>query len=169
MRKSLVMQNVQELSSLKMCKSFFMQNVQELSPLNTYKSLLTNGPILQAQQLQETTTTDVQGHHLGGNFPSLFFKCLRVLNTGRHAHSKKQESPEEGKEATQPQHTHDAFRTPVKVSRHPAFVAARTPKSSSLPKTTELCQHSFVLLPGIARKNALSLEHRGFFGGYSAD
>ncbi len=119
MRKSFVMQNVQELSSFKMCKSFFMQNVQELSPLNMCKSLLTNEPILQAQQLQETTTTDVQGHrhHLGGNFPSLFFKCLRVLNTGRHAHSKKQETPEEGKEATQPQHTHDAFRNPLKVSR----------------------------------------------------
>ncbi|CAK9193819.1 unnamed protein product [Sphagnum jensenii] len=73
------MQNVQELSSFKMCKSFFMQNVQELSPLNMCKSLLTNGPILQAQQLQETTTTDVQGHHLGGNFPSLFFKCLLSL------------------------------------------------------------------------------------------
>jgi hypothetical protein len=117
MRKSFVNQNVQELSSFKMCKSFFMQNVQELSPLNMCKSLLTIGRILQAQKLQETTTTDVQGHHLGGNFSSLFFKCLRVLNTGRHTQSKKQETPQEGKGATQPQHTHDAFRTPVKVSR----------------------------------------------------
>jgi hypothetical protein len=57
----------------------------------------------------------------------------------------------------------------VGPGRHPAFVAARTAKSSSLPKTTELCFHSFVLIPGIARKNALSLEHGGFFGGYSAD
>jgi len=44
-----------------------------------------------------------------------------------------------------------------------------TPKLSSLPKKTALCLHSFVLIRGIARKNALSLEHRGFFGGYSAD
>ncbi|CAK9193586.1 unnamed protein product [Sphagnum troendelagicum] len=170
MRKSFVMQHVQELSSFKMCKSFFMQNVQELSPLNMCKSLLTYGPILQAQQLQETTTTDVQGHHLGGNFPSLFFKCLRVLNTGRHAHSKKQETPEEGTEATQPPHTR-CIQDPCESIKAgiPRSSQRGTPKSSSLPKTTELFLHSFALIPGIARKNALSLEHRGFFGGYSAD
>lgn len=129
MRKSFVMQNVQELSSSKMCKSFFMQNVQELSPLNMCKSLLTYGPILQAQQLQETTTTDVQGHHLGGNFPSLFFKCLRVLNTGRHAHSKKQETPDEGTEATHPQHTR-CIQDPCESIK---VLLAPTPPATSPP------------------------------------
>ncbi len=183
-----------------------MQNVLELSPLNMCKSLITNGPILQAQQLQETTTTDVQGHRQSSWWklskpllqvpPSLEHRQTRTQHEARNprggeggntatTHTRCIQDPIESIKvllappdpATNPPASLSSIcrnRSPivnycVGPGRHPAFVAARTAKSSSLPKTTELCFHSFVLIPGIARKNALSLEHGGFFGGYSAD
>jgi hypothetical protein len=122
----------------------------------------------------------VQGHHLGGNFPSLFFKCLRVLNTGRHAHSKKQETPEEGTEATHPQHTR-CIQDPcesIKVLLAPTPPATSPPASLSSIWRNRSPIVNYCVGPGrhpafVAARNAevveLAENNRALFALFCAD